>query len=111
MLIWVIQALDTLVHSLCKSNLFWIIAILSKKKTGKWFLKLSQYSILDVCKMYVGVSWCFEFIFDIFKVGIKKHLILRFVSTSEDEVWKNKDKEKEKKKKQTTSPFKKSMKT
>lgn len=41
---------------------------------GKWFLKLSQYSTLEECKMSVGVLLCFEFIFDIFKTGIKNNL-------------------------------------
>lgn len=36
-----------------------------KKKGGKWFSTLSQYSRLDGCKTYVGVLWCFEFILKI----------------------------------------------
>lgn len=36
-----------------------------KEKGGKWFSTLSQYSLLDGCKTYVGVLWCFEFILKI----------------------------------------------
>lgn len=76
---------------------------------GKWFLKLSQYSILDGCKKYVGAPWCFEFIFDIFKVGIKNHLMLHFVSNSVEEVLENKvrqrqGKEGRKREKETNRP-------
>lgn len=64
---------------------------------GKWFLKLSQYSILDGCKKYVGAPWCFEFMFDIFQVGIKNRLMLCFVSDLVEEMWKIKVRERERK--------------